>query len=76
MEEAAGSAGERVNRQIAGDDDRDGIEDGTVDIARGGQDDVVKTLFLAGSGGQFAKDVFHHDYGAIDDDAEVDRADR
>src|SRR5258708_39965972 len=40
VKEFSGGPGERVNRQIARDDDGDGIKDGAIDVARGGKDDV------------------------------------
>src|SRR5208283_4775254 len=42
--------------------------------ARGGQNDFVEFVLLPLAQAQFAVDVFHHDDGAVDDDAEVDRA--
>ena len=42
MEKLSGWAGERVDGDVTGNDDRDGIKNGAVHIARRGQDDFVK----------------------------------
>ncbi len=65
---------QRVNGQIAGDDDRDRIEDGTVHVLGRCQDDFVQVIALAFAQRQFAVDVFHHHHGAVNDDAEIDGA--
>ena len=75
MEEFAGGPGERVDGKITGDDDGDGVKDGAVDVASGGEDDFVEFVFLAVAFGKLAVNVLDHDDGAVDDDAEVDGAD-
>ena len=42
--EFAGRPGERVDREIARDDDGDGVEDGAIDVARGCEDDFVEVV--------------------------------
>src|SRR5580692_1707286 len=76
MEKPSGGAGEGIDREIAGDDDGDGVKDGAVDIASGGENDVVDFIFLAVAEAELAVDVFDHDDRAVDDDPEVDGADR
>ena len=61
--------------KITGDDDGNGIKDGAIDVASGGEDDVVEFVFLAMAKAELAVDVFDHDDGAVNDDAEVDGAD-
>ncbi len=75
MEKFAGGAGEGIDGKITGDDDGDGIENGAVDVARGGENDFVEFVVLAVALAQFAVDVFDHDDGAVNDDAEIDGAD-
>src|SRR5277367_1556404 len=71
----SGWAGERVNRDVSGDDDGDGIENGAVHVFRGGEDHFVQIVFLALAQAEFTVDVFHHHQRAVNDDAEVNRAD-
>ena len=40
MKEFSGGSSQRVDGEISGDDDGDGIKNGAVDVARGCQDDV------------------------------------
>src|ERR1700722_15615927 len=76
VEQFSGRPGQRVDRQISGDDDGDRIKDRTIDIARGVQNHFVQVVIGAFAFGEFAIDVFDHHDRAVDDDAEVDRADR
>src|SRR6266851_2623595 len=76
MKEFSGWSSERVNRQIAGNDDRDGIKNGAIDVSRGVQQNFVQLIILALAFAKLAINVFHHDDGAVNDDAEVDSADR
>src|SRR5713101_9494711 len=76
MKEFSGWSSERVNRQIAGNDDRDGIKNGAIDVARGVQQNFVQLVILAMALAKLAINVFHHDDGAVNDDAEIDGADR
>src|SRR5258708_7447248 len=76
MKKFSGWSTERVNRQIAGNDDRDGVKDGAIDVARGVQQNFVQLVILAMALAKLAINVFHHDDGAINDDAEVDSSDR
>src|SRR5260370_6679129 len=76
MKEFAGWSSESVNRKIAGNDDRDGIKNGAIDVARGVQQNFVQLVILAMALAKLAINVFHHDDGAVNDDAEVDGADR
>ena len=73
---------EQRQKRCDGDDDRK--EDRLVDLDRAGQDPASLSLSLGSrSGGSrgvvmgdLAEDIFHHDHGAVDDDAEIDGADR
>src|SRR5580693_3916651 len=75
MEQFSGGTCEGVDGEISGDDDGDGVKNGAVDIASGGEDDFVEFVLLALAQAKFAIDVFDHDDGAVDDDAEIDGAD-
>src|SRR5581483_11423817 len=70
-------------RQDRRDRDDHREEDGAVDLDRGGEHAVQLVAqpafaaeLVARVMGQMAEDVLHHDDGAVDDDAEVDGADR
>ena len=83
--------GQREQRQEPGDDDRGGEKDRAVHFA-GGQGDRAQfaaerqnsahpvkhatAKSLAGILAQMAEDVFHHDHRGIDNQPEIDRADR
>ena len=75
VEQFTGGAGERIDRQVARDDDGNGIKNGAIDVARGGEDDVGQFVFGAVAESELAVDVFHHHDGAVNDDAEIDCAD-
>ena len=83
-EDLAFDALHREQRQEGRDRDDDRKEDRLVDLDRAGQDPVQlvaeprRTLRCRPRRvmGDMAEDVFHHDHGAVDDDAEVDGADR
>src|SRR5580658_8702573 len=75
MEKLSGGTGEGINGEVTGDDDGDGIENGAIDIASGGEDDVVEFVFLAVAKAELAVDILDHDDGAVDDDAEIDGPD-
>jgi len=47
-----------------------------VDIPRRRENDFAQFVILSVALGEFAVDVFHHDHGAVDDDPEIDCADR
>src|SRR5260370_41693815 len=49
VKEFSGGPGESVNRQIARDDDGDGIKDGAIHGAPGGKGDVRQFVFAAGA---------------------------
>src|SRR5579859_612450 len=76
MEQFSGSAAQRVDRNVAGNDDRDGVKNGPVDIGRCGADYVVELIILPRAQAQLAINVFDHHECAVDDDSKVDRADR
>src|SRR5277367_6655801 len=76
LEEFCRRTGERVNRQVAGNNDCDGIEDGAVDILRRREDDFFKVVTLAFALTQLAKDVFHHHESAVNQNPKVDRSNR
>src|SRR5260221_14118750 len=75
MKKFTGRAAESVDRKIAGNDDGDGIKNGAIDIARSVQENFVELVILAMAFAEFSVDVFNHDDGAVNDDAEVDGAD-
>src|SRR5260221_14488015 len=75
MKKFTGRAGKGVDRKIAGDDDRDRVENWAIDIARSVQQNFVELVILAMAFAEFAVDVFNHDDGAVNDDAEIDGAD-
>src|SRR5690242_16230171 len=76
MEELAGRAAEGIDGQVAGDDHGDGIEDRSVHVLRRQQDYFIDIDGLPLAQGEFAEDVLHHNYGAVNDDAEVYGANR
>ena len=71
LEEFRRRADERVDGKVSGDDDGDRVEDGAVDIFRGGKDDFLQVVVLAFALAKFAEDVFDHDERAVDEDAEI-----
>src|SRR5271168_2872580 len=75
MEKSSGGTSQSIDGEITGDDDGDGVKNGAVDIASGGEDDVVDFVFLAMTQAELAVNVFDHNDGAVNDDAEVDSAD-
>ena len=86
------NTGQREQRQEARNDDRGGKEDRPVDLCRGQFDDpqlaeealdAALAIQRAGGGkaqagrlGEMAEDVFDHDHRRIDDQPEIDRANR
>ena len=76
LEELARRAGEHVDRQEAGDDDRHGVEDRPVHFGGGLGDDFADRVLRSVAQRELAVDVLDHDDGAVDQDAEIDRADR
>src|SRR5215472_9007330 len=72
MKELSSGTAERVDRQISGDDDGDGIEDGAVNVARGVEQDFGEVVVLSVAFAEFAIDVLHHNDGAVNDDSEID----
>ena len=75
MKELSGGPVQRINRQVARDDDGDRIENGAVHVSRRGENDIGEFVILAGAKAEFAIDVLDHDDGAVNDDAEIDGAD-
>src|SRR5277367_1487519 len=75
MKKLSGGTGESVDGKVTGDDDGDGIENGAVDVASGGKNHFVEVVLFTVVFVQLAVDVFDHDDGAVNDDAEVDGAD-
>ena len=76
---------QRKDRDVRGDNDQHREERRPPDFDRRVEDHAQAVPVLASVDlvvmeflrlGQFAKDVFHHDHGAVDDDAEVHRAER
>src|SRR5262249_14113197 len=54
VKEFSSRAGERVDRKVSGNDDGNRIENGTIDVASGGENDFVKLVLLAVALAQFA----------------------
>src|ERR1700733_507448 len=75
MEKFSGRSGEGVDRNVTGNDHRDGIENGTVHVLGSREDHFLQIILLAFAQTQFAVNVFNHDQRAVDDDSEVDCAD-
>src|SRR4029077_8294227 len=75
MKKLARGTGEGVDGQVTRDDHGDGIKYRAVDVAGGREDDIGQLVFRAVPQAEFAVDVFDHDDGAVDDDAEIDGAD-
>src|ERR1700676_980182 len=75
VEKFAGGASESVDGKVTGDDDGDGIENGAVDVAGGGENHFVELVSLSMTEAELAVNVLDHDDGAVNDDAEVDGAD-
>ena len=68
--------GEDVDRKEADDDDDDRIEERPVDLGRGVADDRHDAVRPRLALGKAAVDILDHDHRGIDEDAEIDRADR
>ena len=75
MEQLRRRSAESIDRQIAGQNHRDRVEDRTVDVLGRRENDFVQLIGLSFPQRQFAVDVLHHNDGAVDDDAEIDGAD-
>src|ERR1700757_1985925 len=75
MKQFSSWAGECVDGQITRDNDSDGIKDRSIDVARGCKNYIRQFVIGAVAQAEFAVDVFDHDDGAVNDDAEIDGAD-
>jgi hypothetical protein len=75
-EQAARGPGEHVDREKRRDDDANRVDDRAVDLRRGRRDGVADGALLRATHGELSIDVLHHDDGPIDENAEVDGADR
>src|ERR1043165_1436333 len=64
--------GERIVRNVRGDDDGDRIKNGAIHVTTGVEQHLMKFGILAVAFGKFAINVFDHDDGAVNDDSEVD----
>ncbi len=76
LEEPAFDRLQREDGQVRGDDDRDGVEDGPLDLVGGLADLLHRGLVGIALVAEMADDVFDHHDGALDDHAEVERAER
>ena len=76
LEQDARWAGEDVDREEADDDHDDRIEERTVDLRGRVANDAEHPVRTIVAFGEPAIDVFHHDHGGIDEDSEIDRANR
>src|SRR5580693_9670793 len=75
VEKFSGGTGESIDRKVSGNDDGDGIKNRAVNVASGYENDFVEFVILAVAQAELAVDVFDHDDGAVNDDAEIDGAD-
>ena len=75
MEQLRRGSAERIDRQIAGQNHRNRVEDGPVHVFGRRENDFVQLIALSFAQRQFTVDVLHHDHRAVDDDAEIDGAD-
>jgi len=73
--ELCGGSGERINGQVASNDDGYGIEDGTIDVFGSFHDHFEEVVTRAFAFSQYAEDVLHHHQCSIDQDSEIDGAD-
>ena len=76
MKQFPGRSGQSIDRKITGEDDRDRIKDRPIHIFRRRENNLIQLVVLALTQRQFAVNVFDHYHRAVDDDAEVDGADR
>ena len=74
LEEAAFDGLQGEDGQVRGDDHAARIEDGALDFVRGFADLLVGGHALLAGVAEVADDVFDHHHGAVDDHAEVERA--
>jgi hypothetical protein len=70
-----GRPGQDIDRQEAGHDHRDGIEQRPIHLRRRVPDDLPDVERRSLAQRDLAEDVFHHHHRAIHQDAEIDRAD-
>ena len=76
MKKLSRRPGERVNRNVSGDNYRDGVENWTVDVLRRCKNYMIQIVLLTLAVTQFPENIFDHYERAIDHDAKIDRADR
>ncbi len=76
LEQCAGRSRQHVDRQEADDDHGDRVEQRAVHFSRRLAHDLDDVEMAAFAQGDLAEYVFDHDDCAIDEDAEIDRADR
>ncbi len=74
LEEAAFHRLQGEDGQVGGDDDADGVEDGPLDFVGGFADLLHDRLVGLAMMAEMANDVLDHDDRAVDDHAEVQRA--
>ncbi|OIQ67486.1 hypothetical protein GALL_509340 [mine drainage metagenome] len=75
LEQRPGRSGQDIDRQEAGDDHRDRIEQRAIHLGRGVPDDLPDLERSALARRHLAEDVFHHHHRAVDQDPEIHRAD-
>ncbi len=71
-EQLAGRSGERIDREVPGNDHRHRIEDRAVHILRGPHDHIHQVVAGALPLAQLAEDVLHHHQGSVNQDPEID----
>ena len=75
LEQRPGRPGQHIDRQEAGHDHRDRIEQRAVHLRRRVLDDFLDVERSSLARGDLAENVLHHDHRAIHQDSEIHRAD-
>src|SRR5271156_5610637 len=76
VEQLSRGAAQRVNRDVTGDNHGHGVENRAIDVLGRRHDYFLQIILLPFAETQFAVNVLNHYQRAIDDDPEVDGADR
>src|SRR5215467_2965926 len=67
---------QREDRQVSGNDDGDGVEDGPLHLARRRAHLLEDGALVLGVLAEVPDDVFHHDHRSVHDHAEIQRSER
>ena len=76
MEQFSGGTAECINGKVSGENNCNGIKDGTINIFGGSDDDFVQGISLSFPKSQLAINVFHHHDGTVNNDAKINCANR